>query len=181
MRAVTRVLGGLGLLAALLLAGSTAALAQDVTFNYEPGTDFSKYHTYVWAQVEGAKYPDQILDGQIRAAVEKVLAGKGLTKATGAEGDLLVAYQVAVEQEQQWTGYGGGRGYRYGGMATATSSTINVGTLAVDFYDAPAKQLIWKGSATKTLNPSKDPQKNLERLDKAVAKLLKNYPPPAKK
>lgn len=169
------------LMLSLLIAGSAVSLAQDVTFNYEPGTDFTKYHTYAWARVEGAKYPDQILDGQIQTAVDKVLAGKGLKKTTAEEAELLVTYQVAVSQEEQWTGYGGGRGFRYGGMATATSSTINVGTLAVDFYDAPAKQLIWKGSATKTLNPSKDPEKNLKNLDKAVTKLLKSFPPPVKK
>jgi hypothetical protein len=65
-------------------------------------------------------------------------------------------------------------------MVTTTSSIINVGTLVLDIYDAAVKQLIWRGDATKTLNPSKDPQKNLQRLQKAMAKLLKNYPPPIK-
>jgi len=60
-------------------------------------------------------------------------------------------------------------------MAEATSSTINVGT--VDFYNPAAKQLVWRGTATKTLDPSKDPQKNQEKLNKAVAKLLKDFPP----
>jgi len=31
------------------------------------------------------------------------------------------------------------------------------------------------------LNPPKDPEKRQRNLDKAVAKLLKNFPPPAKK
>jgi hypothetical protein len=60
-------------------------------------------------------------------------------------------------------------------MATATSSTIQVGTLGLDFHDPQPKQLIWRGEATKTLNPSKDPEKNQERLNKAVAKLLKDF------
>ena len=68
-----------------------------------------------------------------------------------------------------------------GGMATATSSTIQTGTLAVDFYDPAQKQLIWRGSATKTLNPPKEPNKRQKNLDKAVAKLLKNFPPPPAK
>jgi Domain of unknown function (DUF4136) len=66
-----------------------------------------------------------------------------------------------------------------GGMASATSSTLQVGTSAFDVYDQAGKQLIWKGTATKTL-PPKDPDKKQKNLDKAVAKLLKNFPPPKK-
>jgi len=65
-------------------------------------------------------------------------------------------------------------------MTTTTSSTIKVGTLVLDIYDAQAKKLVWRVDATKTLNLSKDPQKNQQRLQKAMAKLLKNYPPPVK-
>jgi polysaccharide deacetylase 2 family uncharacterized protein YibQ len=53
--------------------------------------------------------------------------------------------------------------------------------LVLDIYDPTSKQLIWTGTATKTLNPSSDQEKNQKNLDKAMAKLLKNYPPPLKK
>jgi len=69
-------------------------------------------------------------------------------------------------------------GFRFGGgMATATSSTIDVGTIVVDMYDSKAKQLVWTGSATKTIDPSSNQEKNQKNLDKAMEKLLKNYPP----
>jgi len=110
------------------------------------------------------------------------LALKGLTKTDSDRVDLYVAYQVAVNQEKQWNAYSTGVArVRWGGMGTATSSTINVGTLVVDMYDSTTKKPVWRGDATKTLNPSKDPAKNQERLQKAAAKLLKNYPPPVKK
>jgi hypothetical protein len=66
-----------------------------------------------------------------------------------------------------------------GGMGTATSSTIQIGTLGVDFYDPASKQLVWRVAATKTLNPSKNAQTNLNRINQAVAKLLKSFPPKA--
>ncbi len=66
-------------------------------------------------------------------------------------------------------------------MGQVTSSTIQNGTLAVDFYGPSDKQLVWTGQATKTLNPSGNQQKDMERLDKAMAKLLKNFPPPPPK
>ena len=44
-------------------------------------------------------------------------------------------------------------------------------------YDSKAKELVWTGSATKTIDPSSNPEKNQKNLDKAMEKLLKNYPP----
>jgi len=70
-----------------------------------------------------------------------------------------------------------GGGVRWGGMASAQSSTINVGTLVLDLYDPATKQLVWIGNATKTIDPSSNQEKNQKNLDKAMAKLLKNYPP----
>ena len=152
--------------------------AQDIKTNYMPGTDFSKYKTYKWVTIQGAEQPDQLLDQQIKLAVDASLATKGLTKTDDEKADLYVGYQLSITQEEQWNAYGTGGGWRYrGGMATATSSTIQIGTLGLDFYDPSPQQLLWRGQASKTLNPSKDPKKNQERLNKGVAKLLKNFPP----
>lgn len=74
-----------------------------------------------------------------------------------------------------------GGGLRWGGMASVTSSTIQNGTLVLDVYDPAAKQLIWTGQATKTLNPSGNQEKDMQRLNKAMAKLLKNFPPKPQK
>ena len=73
-----------------------------------------------------------------------------------------------------------GGGIRWGGLATATSSTISVGTLVLDLYDPATKQLVWTGNATKTLDPRANQEKNQKNLDKAMEKLLKNYPPKQK-
>jgi len=62
-------------------------------------------------------------------------------------------------------------------MATATSSTIDIGSLAVDMYDSTAKQLVWSGTVSNTINPSSNQEKNEKNLNKAVAKLFKSYPP----
>jgi len=178
--AFTAVLAAL----AVLALGAGAALAQDVNINYVPGTDFSKYKTYTWVEIQGAEKPDQIVDTQIRQAIDKALAAKGLTKAAGGAADLAIGYQVAITQEQQWNTYstGGYGARRYGGgMGTATSTTISIGTVALDMYDAAAKELVWKGQASKTLSGEKDPEKRQKNLDKAMAKLLKDFPPKPKK
>jgi len=153
------------------------ALAQDVKTNSMPGTDFSKYHTYKWVNIEGGAHPNQIMDAEIKQAVDSQLSSKGLTKTADENADLYVAYQIAVDQEKQWNAYGMGGGVRFGGMGSATSSTISVGTLVLDMYDPGTKQLVWNGNATKTIDPSSNQEKNQKNLNKAMAKLLKNYPP----
>ena len=169
----------LALLVVLLLT-PPVVMAQDVTHNFMPGTDFSKFHTYRWVNIEGSAHPNQIVDAQIKQSVDSQLASKGLTKTDSDKADLYVGYQVAVDQEKQWNGYGMGGGVRWGGMATATQSTINVGALVLDMYDPSTKQLVWTGKATKTLDPSSNQEKNQKNLDKAMAKLLKDYPPKQK-
>jgi Domain of unknown function (DUF4136) len=170
----------LAILVVLLFAASVV-MAQDVTHNFMPGTDFSKFHTYKWVNVEGGAHPNQIVDAQIKQSVDSQLASKGLTKTDSDKADLYVGYQVAVDQEKQWNAYGMGGGVRWGGgMGTATQSTINVGALVLDMYDPSTKQLVWTGKATKTLDPSSNQEKNQKNLNKAMAKLLKDYPPKQK-
>jgi Domain of unknown function (DUF4136) len=134
-------------------------LAQDVKYNFMPGTEFAKYHTYKWVVIEGGSHPNQIADAQIKSSVDSQLATKGLTKTESDKADLLIGYQVAVDKEKQWNANGMGGGPRFGGMGTATSSTISNGTLVLDIYDPTTKQLVWTGTATKTLNPSSDQDK----------------------
>lgn len=52
------------------------------------------------------------------------------------------------------------------------------GTLVVDINSGKTKQLIWRGAAKGTL--SDKPEKNSEKIDKAVAKMFKKYPPSGK-
>jgi hypothetical protein len=166
----------LGLVLVLVLLACSASMAQDVTTNSMPGVDFSKYHTYKWVTIQGATYPNQIVDAQIKSSIDSQLTAKGLTKTDGDKADLYIGYQTSIDQERQWNAYGTG-GFRWGGgMASATSSTIAIGSLVLDMYDPSTKQLVWTGRVTKTLDPSANQEKKQKNLDKAMQKLLKNYP-----
>jgi hypothetical protein len=167
------------LIGVALMASATLS-AQDVHYNFMPGTDFSKYHTFKWVDLPSNVHPNQIISQEIKDAVNNTLTSKGLTLATGDTADVYVGYQCSVDQERQWSAWGSG-GRLMGGMGSATSSTISNGTLAVDFYDPASKNLIWRGTAAQTLNPSGNQEKDMQKLNKAVAKLLKNYPPPPPK
>jgi hypothetical protein len=163
-------------LTALLCVG-VAALAQDIQFAYGRSANFSAYKTYQWVDYRAVAPGDQLLDQDIKRAVDEQLAGKGLRRVdTG--GDLLVGYQAGISQEKQFDGFGfGPRGWGGWGAGQVTSSTIDIGTLTVGLFDPASKQLVWRGSASKTLDIKTDPDKNYRNLEKATAKLFKNYPP----
>ena len=62
-----------------------------------------------------------------------------------------------------------------------STSTVYVGQLDLSMYDPGSKQLVWRGVATKTLDPKAKPEKKQKNITKAVQKLFKNYPPKPKK
>ena len=178
----------------LALVACSVTHAQDERTNYQPGTDFSKYHTYnrvdeVGGQPQigysstvgvGVGHLDQILDSQIKEAIDSQLAAKGFTKVDSDKADLLLGYQVGLDREKEFNAYGMGGGWGWGGAPdwiTGSTSTINIGTLVVSIYDPAAKQLVWIGAAQHTIEPSKNQQKNQKNLDKGAQKLLKDFPP----
>ena len=191
------LLAKLGIASVLVLVACYLANAQDVRTNYMPGTDWSKYHTHAWVdEVQGVPgvggHPDQILDTQVKQAIDSQMAAKGLTKvADGGNPDLLLGYQLMIDREKQINGFGdnwgggggfGGWGPWGGGLSSfsATTSTINIGTFVVGMYDPAVKKLVWIGGAQHAIEPSKKQEKNQERLNKGAQKLLKDFPPRGK-
>ena len=158
-----------------LFCASSLLLAQDVKYNFDPSANFSKYHTYQWVALP-TNHPDQLIDKQIKEYVNGVLASKGMMEVNGNP-DVQVGYQIAVDQEKQWNAWGSGGARFGGGFGSATQSTINIGELGIDFFDPASKQIVWRGVGSKTVDPSGNAQKNMERMQKSIAKILKNFPP----
>jgi hypothetical protein len=158
---------------ALLVSSFMLAQEVSVSTNSMPGTNFSKFHTYKWVTILGSDpQPNQIVNAEIKQAIDSQLAARGLTKTDSDQADLFVAYQVAIDHQKDWTTYNDWNNY-----PTQITSTIGVGTLVLDMYDPAAKQLVWTGSATKTLDPSASQEKKQKHLDQAMEKLLKDFPP----
>lgn len=171
-----------------LFCASACAYGQDVHYNYDRGANFSRYKTYQWVALNG-RVPDQLIDNDIKRAVDEQLTQKGLTRVEKGA-DLYVGYQAVINEEKginlngfgtgggPWGGsWGGGWGGLSSGTVTGQTSTIPVGMLLVNLYDPAQKQLIWRGDATKAIELKKDPNKNYKNLQKAMTKLFKNYPP----
>ena len=127
-------------LPALLLL-IACAYGQDVHYNYDRGANFQSYRTYQWVDLTsgpssppkvdvpgGLQYlpvgpppmagstvsDDQLLDQDIKRAVDAQLAEKGLTKVDKG-GDLLVGYQAQVREEKSINLWGSGTNGFWGG------------------------------------------------------------------
>lgn len=179
----------------LAFVACSVTFAQDVRTNYMPATDFSKFHTYAWVdEVQGVPslggHSDQILDAQVKQAIDSQMAAKGLTKlVNGSAPDLLIGYQLIIDREKEINGFGdsggGWGGLGVGGPSgggsfgsfSANTSTINIGTFVIGMYDPAVKKLVWIGGAQHAIEPSKKPEKNQEKLNKGAQKLLKDFPP----
>lgn len=179
-------------LMALTLSALGAAWAQDVRYNFDKKTDFSKFKTYKWVAIKGAQTFNSLIDQDIKDAVDAQLVTKGLTKSDGESADLLIGYQGAVGQEKEFSSYNSSWGYGpgwygggwYGGPSsswtTGQTSTIYIGQVAVDMYDSTDKDLVWRGVVSKTIDAKAKPEKQQKNMNKAMTKLFKNYPPKSK-
>jgi hypothetical protein len=172
---------GVGFGVAMLVGN--VALAQKVTTDYDKKADFGKYKTYMWIKEPNASNP--LTNQRITEDVNAALASKGLKLVT-SDADLGVAAHAATEKQHTvdtfYDGFGGGwrwRGFGGFGTATTTVNTFTVGSLVVDIFDARTKEALWRGMSSKTL--SDNPEKRSESLNKAIAKMFKDFPPTASK
>jgi uncharacterized protein YxeA len=177
----------------LLLVAGTAA-AQDVRYNFDKTSDFTKYKTYKWVEIKESD-KDPLIQSQIRAAFDTELATKGFTLTDSDKPDLYVAFQTAITTEKQVNtfssdfGYGPGWGpYGYGGYggmssgtSTSTTSTLYIGAIQLDFYEVTGKKPVFRVVASKTIDTKAKPDKQAKNLAKAVKKMLKEFPPIPKK
>jgi hypothetical protein len=168
------------LVPALLAAGVLAFAAAEVSVDYDHHADFGRYRTYSWLSVNagGSLWQDRIM-----GAVDSQLAAKGWTKVASGGDATVSAFGHSTERDTLETYYNGfpGRAWRgWAGMGTATTTVVpeRVGNLTVDVFDSGNKQLLWRARASEVL--SSKPEKNDRKLDEAVDKMFKHFPPTSK-
>lgn len=163
---------------AAALAGLTAAgcASTSVNADYDQSYDFSTLQGYAWAEISGDEQAaDPLTLRRVQEATDEVLAGKGFKKVDPGQAGFLVAIQTGKQEQTQYTTYGMGGGWRLGGgMETTTAQTYDEGTLIVD---AKKKKLIWRGSASGTLDPGASAVDRTKNVNEAVSKILADFPP----
>ncbi len=177
------------LLATLFFTTVGSPVSQDVSFKFDKDTDFLKFRTYRWVPSKEFAPADEPMDKQIKDAVDSEFAKKGLTRTDVDLADLYIGYQAGVGTEKQFAScnahwacfsslYESGC-FSLGAsfLRRAETMMLDKGELLLHMYDQLNHELVWCGVASKTLDPRAQPDKQQKTLQKAVAKLLKHYPP----
>jgi len=155
-----------------VVLASAGVWAQSINVDWDRNVhDFARYKTYAWVRpLRPTANP--LMDERIVTAIDAQLAAKGMRKVDSGS-DLLVTYNAGVKEQRSAMATGMG-GWRMG-MGRVDPIIENVGTLVVDLSDAGQKKLIWRGAASDTLSDKSD--KNSKKIEKAVEKMFKKYPP----
>ena len=173
----------------LIIAVSLTALLSscsslDISTDYDPTQDFSKYKTYRWARIK-ERDPNDILTKNLRlrkrvlVAVNKGLKEKGFEKLDRGKPDFIVFVHAGVQQRTNVYYHGG---YYYGGWwgpsgGYSTVSHYKQGTLVVDIVDTEEKELSWRGIASDVVQSYSDPEALQEELDYVISIMLEDFPP----
>jgi Domain of unknown function (DUF4136) len=163
----------------------TVAFGQDVKVDFDKKADFSKLQSF--AVKIGTSWNNSISEQRFISQFEKTLVAKGWTKNDTNPDALVVLHGATGVKKTLNTFYSdmggyGGYGWRGGGMgmssSTTTESEYTVGTLVADIFDTKTKQLVFRGTASDEV--SDKPDKNIKKIEKATAKMFKEFPPGSK-
>ena len=177
-----------------IVAAEFGCSSMKVTYDYDPGADFSTYRTFDW--VAGPQEPtgdpridNQLTDIRIRMTVESQLTLKGYRRVASEKPDFYVSYYASLKDLlnmssiSHYAGFGVGERPGYGGGWPAGSRTVTdvqsykEGTLILDVVDGGTDRLVWRGIAQAEVDPSRDPKERQERIRKAVRDMLTHFPP----
>lgn len=166
----------------LLLAGGapgTSIAGFKVEVLYDHGADFSAFETYRWVTGPLNETPEaQLVDRHIKQTANAELAERGLRLAAeGDAADLLLTYYGGTEENLLI------EGVRFelaphvvwtGADPRDVTHRYRVGTLVLDFADAETEKIIWSGVVRTRASTVRELR---SRVEKAVRRVLKKYPP----
>jgi hypothetical protein len=165
---------------------SAPAFAQDVSYDVQRGQDFSELRTFTITETPRANVTasqpwwasERAIDRQnTDAAVAAQLEARGF-KRDDAHPDVYVTTHRTVQTEvwkYGWSGWGDDDWSHYGYGSDYLDSTV-ASTLFIDVTSADTGELLWRGIGMRHMHITSSPKDRLERINKEVRKVFKNYP-----
>jgi hypothetical protein len=175
-------------IACLLVWLALPSFSQKVKTGYDKAVDFAQYKTYQWAdlnQARGRPIVAELVIGNVKHELEN----KGLQEVE-ANPDLLLFPAGGFDST-----FAMSAGYPVGnyltvpitiaqatwvGPVTVTtegmSPIVHAGTLNLAFIEPKSGRLVWEGSVSDKFD-LEDKKESINRVEKCVAKLLKDFPP----
>jgi hypothetical protein len=157
----------------------SACSSKNVNIDFDDSYSFAGQSTYAWLEtaLERPASGDQV-ERRVRRSVDANLTDRGFRLVPIEQADLIVSYQASAADRRVYDTYGYGTG-RWSGYESTTSTerVYTEGSLTIDIFDAEKKELIWRGNAVETLDPSASPDERDELVAKAVADMFDGFPP----
>ncbi len=157
-----------------------------VSYDYDTKSDFTSLKTFDFMPVPVQSNVNTLNVKRIQDAVRNQLESKGYTQ-TPDNPDFQIAMHLSKQEKARVksvtdSGYTHTFGRRIDWGDNTGTRRINVyeyeeGTLILDFVDAQSNELSWRGVATAEILHYTNPEKREKRINKAVQKILNNFPP----
>jgi hypothetical protein len=157
----------------------SACSTKNVSIDVDDTYSFAGKNTYAWLETV-AERPDSGGETarRVRRSIDANLADRGFRLVPFEQADLVLSYRTSAADQRVYDTYGYGTG-RWSAEESTTSKerVFTEGSLTIDIFDAAKKELIWRGTAVETIDPSASPQERDELVGKAVADLFDGFPP----
>lgn len=163
-----KVLRILLILSLCLTAAGCARLGKsmdNVAYDYNVATDFSRIKTYDWHPTSGGTRLNQLTDARIKTAVVSELQAKGIEYSSDDPDFLIIVYGGnSREYTTKWRGWDDELWYEQGRLKLA-------------FFDTTANQVIWWAETRADVFYNMEPDRKNKVVDDAVIRILAKFPP----
>jgi len=176
------------LILTLLLSLSACSTLQ-VTTEYDRDASFKKLSNYAWLPESALPEKNQhidnnVLDEQIRMSVNKSLANKGFQLQKSDKPSFLIGYSIIIDQKSSINTVSIRSGSDPAWNAGAWQGTTDLGqrnyeqgTIILDIVSADNNKLMWRANASAEIDPYANSNTRLQRIENAINKMLKEFPP----
>ncbi len=174
-----------------LFLGLTGCSMVQRGYDFDPGVDFSRYHSFAVRETVGGD--DGLADEPLRrkrliTAVKRALLARGFVEAGPAGSDFFVKLHSRLRRRQElrevhigffsyfdpwWGSY----------EMPVEVETVEEEMVIIDFVDARTGEVIWRGTGIglPSSGTTGDKLRLQADLDREIARILENFPPPDKK
>lgn len=162
---------------------AACAPAMTVSSHVDRAIDFAQYRTFDWGPAGALPTGDPRLDKDpffkdvLQGAVERELAGRGLTLAGDEGADLLIHYHASVSRRLEVNQADRTHGYCAGEDCLSMAASYEAGTIVLDLVDTRTNKVIWRGWMQDRLDSLVDDRDRMaERVGEGVAQMIARLP-----
>ena len=169
------------LLIACLMLVTTSCSRIRVKRDYDEAFDFATLKTFSWLQRPEKPFEyltnpvanRKQLDNYVRETVTRELERRGYLR-TMVKADFLVTHILEVQEKLYVHDMSYSTDFR---VDRKIALPYRAGSLVLDFVDASANKLFWRGSATSVIAPEQlDGHEVRQKVREAIKKILEEFP-----